>query len=124
MFIDKTKASTSGQATFTITKGKNSYLLSDEPLSPVNKEKIIKDFNIVEEARKSAAKELPASGSTSLSPTEQKIQDIYQEIITVYAQYTDSVLTHDDKQMQLDRNDVINSENDARIVPTEFREAL
>lgn len=124
MFIDKTKASTSGQATFTITKGKNSYLLSDEPLSPVNKEKIIKDFNIVEEARKSAAKELPASGSTSLSPTEQKIQDIYQEIITVYAQYTDSVLTHDDKQMQLDRNDVINSENDARIVPTEFSNSL
>lgn len=59
MFAKSNNAYTSGSATVTIRKGRNEYLLSDEPLAPVNKEKILKDFKIVEEAKRAGEKELP-----------------------------------------------------------------
>lgn len=124
MFLSKPDASTSGSARFSIKRGKSSYLLSDDPLAPVDKDKILKDFRIIEEAQLSGKKELPRTESRDLSPTEQKIQDIYQEIVTRYAQFTDSVLSQDDKKLQKGKDDARNSVARARLVSTEFKSAL
>jgi len=123
MFNKLANASTSGSLSVSITKGRP-YLSSDEPLAPVNKDKILRDFKIVEEAKRAAEKELPPPEAKDLSPTEQKIQDIYQEVVTWYATYTASVLSNKDKQLQQDQYDVRNSETAARLVPTEFKNSL
>lgn len=124
MFLSKPDASTSGSATFSIKRGKSAYLLSDDPLAPVDKDKILKDFRILEEAKLAGKKELPLTESRDLSPTEQKIQDIYQEIVTRYAQFTDSVLSQDDKKLQKGKDDARNSVARARLVSTEFKSSL
>ncbi len=124
MFGKISNASVTGRTTITLTRGDNKYLIDNSPLAPVDIDKVVKNFRISEEAKQDANKDLPDTASVALSPTEQKIENIYQEIVTQYATYASGVLNNKDSSMHVNTDDVKNAVSNARIVPVQFKNEL